>query len=126
MPQKGYITDELTDYAMAWLEARQGDRPFMLFLSHKAVHSDHIPAARHKGRYAGDPLEARNLIFSPGHEAIAKQLNSKLFDMLQATDGGAMPLARDTGFRAMLRRKDGATEGTFPEALFKPAGPGTR
>ena len=336
VPQNGYITDELTDYAMAWLEARQGDKPFMLFLSHKAVHSDYIPAARHKGRYAGapftypatmappaepgtrpmwvqnmrnswhgvdfpyhstidiaeyyrryaetllavdesagrvmghlegrglldsslilymgdngfafgehglidkrtayeesiripmlarcpelfakgtvvnqvvanidvaptllaaaglaapkglagsnalslaqgkvipwretllyeyywernfpmtptvhavrgqqykyiryhglwdidelydlqaDPLEARNLIFSPGHEAIVKQLNSKLFDMLQSTDGMNIPVSRDAGFRAMLRRRDGAAQGPFPPEFFKAAGPGTR
>ena len=70
-----------------------------------------------------DPLEARNLIFSPGHEAIAKQLNSKLFDMLQSTDGMNMPLSRDAGFRGMLRRPDGAPQGLFPPELFKAAPP---
>jgi N-acetylglucosamine-6-sulfatase len=53
VPQKGYITDELTDYALDWLKARKGDKPFFLYLSHKAVHSEFIPAERHKGRYAG-------------------------------------------------------------------------
>ena len=53
VPQKGYITDELTDYAMDWLKTRKGDKPFFLYLSHKAVHSEFIPAGRHKGRYAG-------------------------------------------------------------------------
>lgn len=53
VPQKGYITDELTDYAIEWLDGRKGDKPFMLYLSHKAVHSDFVPAERHKGRYAG-------------------------------------------------------------------------
>jgi N-acetylglucosamine-6-sulfatase len=51
-PQRGYITDELTDYALQWLERRDAKRPFYLCLSHKAVHSEFIPAARHKGRYA--------------------------------------------------------------------------
>ena len=54
VPRKGYITDELTDYALEWLEARTRDRPFMLYLSHKAVHSEFIPADRHKGRYANE------------------------------------------------------------------------
>lgn len=50
--QQGYITDELTDYALDWLETgREGDKPFFLYLSHKAVHSDPLPAARHKGQY---------------------------------------------------------------------------
>ncbi len=51
VPQKGYITDELTDYAINWLGSRKGDKPFMLYLSHKGVHADFVPADRHKGRY---------------------------------------------------------------------------
>jgi len=51
--QKGYITDELTDYAIDWLaQQKPGERPFFLYLSHKAVHSTFKPANRHKGRYA--------------------------------------------------------------------------
>ena len=49
--QKGYITDELTDYAVQWLDERSGDAPFFLYLSHKAVHSDFVPAERHQGQY---------------------------------------------------------------------------
>jgi arylsulfatase A-like enzyme len=50
---EGYITDILTDHAIAWLErAKGGDRPFFLYLSHKAVHAEFEPAARHRGRYA--------------------------------------------------------------------------
>ena len=51
--QKGYITDELTDYALDWLKNDvQKNQPFFLYLSHKAVHSDAAPAERHKGQYA--------------------------------------------------------------------------
>ncbi|WP_267395450.1 MULTISPECIES: sulfatase [unclassified Sphingomonas] len=50
--QKGYITDELTDYAIDWLAQRDGKRPWMMHLAHKAVHAEFIPAARHAGRYA--------------------------------------------------------------------------
>ena len=58
VPQKGYITDELTDYSLAWLEARDRSRPFFMYLSHKGVHNDYIaatrssdfiPAERHRG-----------------------------------------------------------------------------
>jgi N-acetylglucosamine-6-sulfatase len=56
VPQRGYITDELTDYAMDWLKGRKNDRPFFLYLSHKAVHGDFVPAERHKGRYAEKPF----------------------------------------------------------------------
>ena len=54
VPQKGYITDELTDYALDWLRARKKDQPYFLYLSHKAVHAEFIPADRHKGRYANE------------------------------------------------------------------------
>ncbi len=59
-PQTRYITDELTDLALDWLKDRDPDRPFFLYLSHKAVHSDFVPADRHRGHYAGQtvPLPA--------------------------------------------------------------------
>ncbi|MDR7154309.1 arylsulfatase A-like enzyme [Sphingobium xenophagum] len=49
----GYITDELTDYAMNWLEkGRDTSKPFFLYLSHKAVHSDPLPPERYKTQYS--------------------------------------------------------------------------
>jgi N-acetylglucosamine-6-sulfatase len=56
VPQRGYITDELTGYAVDWLRNR-GDQPFFLWLSHKAVHSNFTPAERHKGRYASVKID---------------------------------------------------------------------
>ncbi|WP_314372549.1 sulfatase [Sphingomonas paucimobilis] len=51
-PQTGYITDELTDYAMTWLQKdRDPKKPFFLYLSHKAVHSDPLPPARYLHQY---------------------------------------------------------------------------
>lgn len=66
--QKGYITDELTDYAIDWLKQQQeSDKPFFLYLSHKAVHANFTPAERHAGRYAKESLD-----FLPrGHEISA-------------------------------------------------------
>lgn len=51
--QKGYITDELTDYAVDWLEHRDKSKPFMLYLGHKGVHADFLPAPRHIGKLKG-------------------------------------------------------------------------
>lgn len=52
--QKGYLTDELTDYAMSWLEKeRDPNKPFFLYLSHKAVHSDPLPPPRYAHQYDG-------------------------------------------------------------------------
>lgn len=50
----GYTTDLLTDYAIDWLaDVREGEQPFMLYLSHKAVHAEFVPAPRHAGTYDG-------------------------------------------------------------------------
>lgn len=50
--QTKYITDELTDFSIDWLKGRSSERPFFLYLSHKGVHSDFVPADRHRGRYS--------------------------------------------------------------------------
>ena len=56
--QKGYITDELTDYAIDWLaQQKPAERPFFLYLSHKAVHANFTPATRHAGKFAHAPYQ---------------------------------------------------------------------
>ena len=51
--QKGYITDELTDYTLNWLEQeRDSTKPFFVYLSHKAVHANFDPAKRHREQYS--------------------------------------------------------------------------
>jgi N-acetylglucosamine-6-sulfatase len=57
VPQKDYITDELTDYALDWLNTIPNDQPYFLYLSHKAVHADFVPAERHKDKYAGEKFQ---------------------------------------------------------------------
>ena len=49
--QQGYITDELTEYALEFLSERR-NKPFFLYLSHKAVHASFEPAQRHQNQYA--------------------------------------------------------------------------
>lgn len=50
VPQKGYITEELTAYAVDFLKTRKKDKPFMLYLSHKGVHDNFTPAEKDKGK----------------------------------------------------------------------------
>jgi N-acetylglucosamine-6-sulfatase len=69
-PQKGYITDELTDYALDWLKGRDKSRPFFAYVSHKGVHQDFVPAERHKGTLATPRLQApKNQTFSADADA---------------------------------------------------------
>ncbi|NIB38601.1 sulfatase [Pseudomaricurvus alkylphenolicus] len=46
----GYITDDLTNFAMQYVEDNQ-DKPFALYLSHKAVHLSMQPDEEAAGRY---------------------------------------------------------------------------
>jgi N-acetylglucosamine-6-sulfatase len=53
VPQKGYITDELTDYTLDWLSNdRDSKKPFFIYLSHKAVHANFAPPKRYENLYA--------------------------------------------------------------------------
>ena len=57
VPQKGYITDELTDYALEFLNGREEGKPFFLYLSHKAVHATFEPAERHEDQYGDAEIQ---------------------------------------------------------------------
>ena len=52
---QNYITDELTDRAIEYLK-RPKDKPFLMFLSHKAVHGPFNPAHRDTTRFADLPI----------------------------------------------------------------------
>lgn len=61
--QQTYITDLLTEHAVDWLETRDEEKPFFLYLSHKAVHSQFEPAERHLGDY-----ESEEIIYPPSYD----------------------------------------------------------
>ena len=54
---EGYVTDVLTDYALDFL-ADSDRRPFLLCLSHTAVHQPFTPAPRHADLYRDAPVAA--------------------------------------------------------------------
>ncbi len=52
----GYITEDLTELSLAWIEQHR-DKPFALYLSHKAVHLPMTPSSDWDGRYDGEPVQ---------------------------------------------------------------------
>ncbi|HYF34246.1 MAG TPA: sulfatase [Prosthecobacter sp.] len=52
---KGYLTDILTAHAAEFIK-RPRTKPFMVCLSHKAVHAPFIPAERHQELFANTPI----------------------------------------------------------------------
>lgn len=56
--QGGYVTKVLTDYALEFLEQQEGsDKPFFLYLSHKAVHANFTPEEKYDGAFRDKPFE---------------------------------------------------------------------
>ena len=56
--QKGYITSELTDYAVDWLkEQKPAQKPFFLYLSHKAVHANFTPEDKYTDSFKDLPFK---------------------------------------------------------------------
>ena len=51
----GYITDDLTNFTLKYIEDNS-DKPFALYLSHKAVHLGMQPDAEATGRYSAEPV----------------------------------------------------------------------
>ena len=94
---EGYITDVLTDRAVAFIE-RDRDRPFFIHIGHKALHPDsrqlddgsvdrerpraYIPAERHAGRYEETVFPRRENVISSvdelfGQPALRRALTRK-------------------------------------------------
>ncbi len=100
--QKGYITDELTDYAIDWLETQsEADEPFFLYLSHKAVHSNFTPAKRHEDRYKDVDLS-----FLPRGEGISAEKDAPRWvrDQLNSWHGIDFSYHSDNGLDYLYRR----------------------
>ena len=99
--QKGYITDELTDYAVDWLKERSDDKPFFLYLSHKAVHANFTPAERHDGRYADEDLS-----FLPTGKEISAEKNTPRWvrDQRNSWHGIDFSYHSDKGLKYLYQR----------------------
>lgn len=54
--QEGYITDLLTDYTVDYIK-QEHDKPYFLYLGHKAVHAEFYPAKRHEEAFAEVKIE---------------------------------------------------------------------
>jgi arylsulfatase A-like enzyme len=117
----GYVTDIFNDYAVKFLE-REHSKPFLLYVSHKAVHPDliqnadgslsdpsagnFIPAERHKHLYTDASIPHRKNVNSAaeGKPALQRKLE------------GVLPLGKETAtsdetIRKRLRVLAAADEG---------------
>jgi arylsulfatase A-like enzyme len=63
-----YVTDAITGYALDFLDKRDRQKPFFLYVSHKSVHAEFTPAPEHAGKYKDVPLVYPPTMYPPGHE----------------------------------------------------------
>jgi N-acetylglucosamine-6-sulfatase len=94
------------------MHALRGDR-------YKYIHYHGIWDSDELYDLQNDPLETTNLIRSADHQAIVKEMNKQLFDMLAETQGLYLPLYPDRGGVQNLRRKTGAKVAEFPPELIR-------
>lgn len=62
-----YVTNAITNYAKDFLNTRDPEKPFFLYLSHKAVHAEFIPAPKHNDQYKNVELNYPATMYPPGH-----------------------------------------------------------
>jgi N-acetylglucosamine-6-sulfatase len=66
-----------------------------------------------------DPDEMINLVNDPSHKETVKEMNKKLFDILEETGGMQIPLQRDSGHQRNFRKISGSSQGVFPDILCR-------
>lgn len=81
--REGYATDLTTDVALEWLENRDPQKPFCLFLHHKAPHRSWMPDLQDLGIYDEVTYPLPDTFYDDyaGREAAGKQEMSILADM---------------------------------------------
>jgi N-acetylglucosamine-6-sulfatase len=67
-----------------------------------------------------DPHEMKNLIDDPAQAETIEAMNARLFQVLEATGGLAVPLRPDRGPQLGLRRADGPRAADFPARSYVP------
>jgi len=64
-----------------------------------------------------DPLETTNLIFNPERKDTIRELNNRLFDEMERTQGMSIPLFRDRGNQNNKRNASKGRAADFPDEI---------
>ncbi|MCH2181394.1 MAG: sulfatase [Mariniblastus sp.] len=83
---KGHITDVITERSVDWMrDTAQQNRPFLVWISHSAVHRTWAPAGRHLDRYADRDIPPPNNLHddyqgrNPGASTAQMRVSRDLF-----------------------------------------------
>jgi arylsulfatase A-like enzyme len=83
--QHGYISDVITDEAIDWLEHRDKNKPFVLFLHHKAPHHYFFPPLKYIEQFHNKsfPEPATLYADATGHGSARRVQTQSTVDMLE-------------------------------------------
>jgi arylsulfatase A-like enzyme len=120
--REGYVTDLITDDALAWLSGRDRNRPFCALVHHKAPHRNWMPDGRHLGLYEGETRPVPETFFddyATRSDAARTQQMRIADDMMLGYDLKVFPdepPADDTAAEAALRKEtDGILSRLTPD-----------
>ncbi|HCC69620.1 MAG TPA: sulfatase [Bacteroidales bacterium] len=79
---EGYVTDIITDMALAWLDERDKEKPFLLMYHHKAPHREWEPAIRHYKEFINKKFDEPESLFDDynGRGTAAKTAEMSILD----------------------------------------------
>lgn len=63
-PREAYVTDLLTDHAIEFIEKNK-EKPFFVYLSHKAVHDPFQASEKHRGMYSENEMPKPPSFYDP-------------------------------------------------------------
>ena len=69
--EKGYATDIITDKAIEFLEGRDKNKPFCLFIHHKAAHRNWLPELKYLSEYEDQTFELPENFYDDYHNRTA-------------------------------------------------------
>lgn len=102
VPQEGYITTLLTKKAVEFLERQaHSDKPFFLYLSHKAVHGPFTPEPKYDGTLADQPFRLPVSSDRPAGNLLNRP--RWLLDQRNSWHGMDFPLHTDTPVEVYYR-----------------------
>ena len=85
----GYLTDIITDQAIEYLnQVKDGDKPFMLMVHHKAPHRNWMPALRHINKYDSVQFPLPDTYFTDHEGSLGSKLQQQTIykDMYEGHD----------------------------------------
>lgn len=123
---KGYVTNIITDMSLDWLDQRDREKPFALFIHHKAAHRNWMADTVDIKKYENREFELPDTFWDDyrGREAASKQRMHIVKDLdmiydLKMLEGGNHKRGYGAWYKGQLERMDPQTRAHF-DSLYNP------